>query len=184
MSQIRPVLSMLTAFVVRSALAILVIAVALALTFGRKASPDDRTGPAREGRATVSDDGETVHVTLDTEKADTSTRLLLHGAGGREVAELHIYPNGMFTVEAGRSEPSRFVVYRGPSGLIAMCVVSGPRALEIQSRADGSAEVKFQDAAGKTVHAARVDAGGDFFSNSDPDHLGGVDPCDDANRWN
>ena len=134
--------------------------VALALFHGEGASDDDRTLPMRTGRAFVSEDGEIVHVALNFEQAAASRTVVLHGAGGRELAKFRVLANGSFALEPGESDSVRFLVHRRASGSVGMGVVTSRGGLDLDAQADGSAEILCKDADGNVKRSIRVDAEG------------------------
>ena len=167
MPRARFALSVMMALVSPHALAILGAAVALALTYRGEAGPDDRAGPARAGRAIVSDDGGTVHVTLGVADADTSTKLVVHGPDGADLVRFLMYQNGAFTVEPTGSDSAPFIVRRDSARSVQMGMGNSRGNFALLARTDGSVDMGVTNRVGKQVHGVRVTAEGDVLPHED-----------------
>jgi hypothetical protein len=162
MPYLRSVLSIITTLVGPLALAILGAVVALALTYRGESTPDRSATGARSGRAFLSNDGETIHVAVDVAKADASTTLVIQGPGGRNLARLHVYRDGVFTLEPTGSDSPRFVIHRETSGLVSLGARSGRARFVLHFPTDGSANIRFDDADGKLTPGVSIDARSDI----------------------
>ena len=141
MLHVRPVLSAITTLVGPIALMILGAAIALALIGGGESGPDDPAGPKRQGRATVVNDGVTVHATLDIAVADTSTALVVHGPGGEALARFVVGRSRLFSFEATALDPIGFVIRRGMDRSVQMGLANGRSLFDFHALGDGSASI-------------------------------------------
>jgi hypothetical protein len=148
-------------------LAILGAAVALALTYRGEAGPDDRAGPARAGQAIVSDDGETVHVTLGVADADISTKVVVHGPDGEDLVRFLMYQNGAFTVEPTRLDFVRFIVRRDSARSVQMGLGNSRADFALIAQPDGSVDMGVRNRVGEKVSCLRVTAEGDVHPHED-----------------
>jgi hypothetical protein len=167
MSQIRSVLSMIMMTLVGPIFLMLLGAVgALALFHGEGASRDDRAVLTQAKGATVSDDGETIHVAVEVEEGKASKTMLLHGPGGRDLVRFHVYRDGEFSLEPPSTDPFGLVIHRESSGRVGMGMALGRGRFLVDVRPDGSAEILFKNAGGKIVHDMFVDAEGRILSHA------------------
>jgi hypothetical protein len=158
----RPVLSATMTLVGPFALMILGATIALALFGGGESGPDDPTVPKRQGRATVVDDGETVHVTLDIAKADPTTSLMVHGAGGEALAKFVVSRGRLFSFEATALDPVGFVVRRGMDRSVQMGLANGNSLFDFHVLNDGTTNLDIfsKNLPDKSSIGLGVDAGG------------------------
>jgi hypothetical protein len=149
------------------AMAILGAAIALALTHGREAGPEDRAVPVRAGPVSVSENDGSVHVTLCVAEGEATKKLVVHGADGIELATFLASRYGSYTLESPASGAVRFVVYRDKSGFVDLGVRSGRAGFVFQARTDGSADILFKDAARIPVYGVRLTPEGDILPHKD-----------------
>jgi hypothetical protein len=171
MSYVRSVLSTTIAIVTPLALMLVGAVISFALFHGEGASQDKQTVPTHSRRTVAGDDSKFVHVALEIEEGEASKTMLIHGARGRELATFHVYRDGMFTLEPTASDPFGFTVHREESGASTMGVSAGQGHLLLKVRTDGSAEILFKLADGRTMHELRVDAEGVISSRPAPDRV-------------
>src|SRR5262245_49589419 len=82
-------------------MSVLGAAITLALIYGGESDPGSKPGSARAGRATVSDDGEAVHVTVRVPSdGGPSTRVVVRDEDGKGLVDLKVYRDGRFIVES------------------------------------------------------------------------------------
>jgi hypothetical protein len=141
--------------------------VALALFLGEGAGHDGRAVPTHARRASLSDDGEIIHVALEVDERMPSNTMLVHGPGGRELARFHVYGDGRFNFEPKMTGPFGFVVHRQASGTVVIGLAKGRAHLELQSGADGPAEIVLRDAGGKILQKKLVGENGFDLSHFD-----------------
>ena len=93
-----------------------------------------------------------------TLEGEASTTLALEGHGGGELARFVLFRTGALSL--GREEPEahRLIVYRVTDRSLSVGVSSTPRVPRVDARADGSAELRVEDAerAGTAQHLVRV----------------------------
>jgi hypothetical protein len=160
-------LSVAMALVSPFAVLIVGVAIVLAMTNGEGASPSDQAGLARAGRATVSDDGECAHVTVDVAAADLSTSLLVHGKGGEVLAKLLVYRDGVFTLEAPQSDPVRFLIHRSDTRSVQLAVNNSRANFALHAQAVGSTRVIVTDGSDNPMHGLTVNADGNLRTRDD-----------------
>jgi hypothetical protein len=95
-------------------------ATTLALIYGGESGPELKSGFARAGRATVSDDSDTIHLTLDVPKPGEYTHAVVRDADHKELVILNVFRDGKYTVESAPLGPVRFYVQGFPSKALYM----------------------------------------------------------------
>src|SRR5262245_23774943 len=73
-------------------------AITLALIYGGESDGGLKSGSARAGRATVSDDGEAVQVTVRVKTDDPSTHVVVRDEVGKELFGFNLFRGGYFNV--------------------------------------------------------------------------------------
>src|SRR5262245_57593207 len=96
-------------------MALLGAAITLALIYGGQPDGDRMAGSARAGRATVSDDSDTIHLTLGVPKPGEFTHVVVRDADLKELVILDVFRDGKYSVESAPLGPVRFYVHEFPS---------------------------------------------------------------------
>jgi hypothetical protein len=132
------------------------------------ADPDNWPSTAAVGRADVSDDGDTVRLTLKVDKDDVSTPLVIHRANGSVLAKCNVDHHGVFDFQSNASDPVQFLGTKYRTGQIKLGVGNGRATFTIDFRPDGSAELAVRDGRDASVSRMRVTAEGQFLSGDVP----------------
>jgi hypothetical protein len=151
-------------------MSVLGAAITLALIYGGEADPGLKPGSARAGRATVSDDGEAVHVTVCVPSDDPLTRVVVRDEGGKDLVDLKVYRDGHFNVESGPLAPVRFDVWRFATDAVGVYAgtTNNPVEFTLDTKPDGPSDVMFKDTARQSTYRVQVTAEGEVI----PDELG------------
>jgi hypothetical protein len=145
-------------------------AITLALIYGGESVPGSKSGSARAGRATVSDDGEAVRVTVRVPSDDPLTRVVVRDEGGKGLVDLKVYRDGRFIVESGPLAPVRFDVWRFATDAVSVYAgtSNSPVEFTLDARPDGPSDVMVKDTARQSTYRVQVTAEGEVI----PDELG------------
>ncbi len=170
MARIRAALSMIMMTLVGPLSLMLPGVVALALYHGDGTGRDGRAVPTHARGASLSDDGEIIHVALEVDERKVSNTMLVHGPGGRDLARFHLYRDGGVTLES-TSDPLGFVLHRKASGTVVVVLARGRERLDLQSGTDGPAEIDFKDAGGRILQKMLVGENGFDLSYLNPDRV-------------
>ena len=160
MSQIRSATATIASLLGPFAMMLLGAVISASLFRAGEPGKDDRALPPHVGRAFLGEDGEAVHVALSVGPGSTMRNLVLQTPEGRELATLHVSRDGAFSVEPSATGRSRFVLHRRTSGSVDLGWLCGERALGLDTRTDGTADLYRKDARGKMAHVAHLDENG------------------------
>lgn len=152
-----------------TALLLAAFALTLAWCQGESSPPHEPPQPARAGRVSASDDGRGARVRVGIAAGELSTRLILEGPGGDELASFVVWRTGEFTYQLGQSDPLRLVVHRSADRSFRVGGRSNPHVCyRLTALPDGSADFHLEDAAGNHVHPVRVSPGGRVTEHGGP----------------
>jgi hypothetical protein len=136
--------------------------VTFALVRGGERDEATRPGSASAGRASVSDDGETVDVTVGVPGADNMTHVVLRDADRNELVVLNLYREGAFNLESVSSDPVRFDVRRSSSRSVRLYAgpIGRPYELTFIASPNGPSEFSVTDASKQSLRTVCVDTAG------------------------
>jgi hypothetical protein len=148
-------------------------ATTLALIYGGESGPELKSGSARAGRATASDDGEAVRLTVRVATDDPSTHVVVRDEGGKELFDFNLFRDGHFNVESAPMAPVRFDVWRFASSAVSLYSgkTNGPVAFSLDARPDGRSAVMVKDTARRLTYEVHVTAGGEVIPDEMARHL-------------
>ena len=142
-------------------------ATTLALIYGGESGPELKSGSARAGRATVSDDSDTIHLTLDVPKPGEYTHAVVRDADLKELVILNVFHDGKYTVESAPLGPVRFYVHEFPSKALHMgaSTISGRADFSVHLRPDSPSDLVINDILKYSSSGMRVTRGGDVVQD-------------------
>jgi hypothetical protein len=139
---------------------ILGAAITLALIYGGEPDGGLKSGSARAGRATVSDDGDAVQVTVRVKTDDPSTHVVVRDEDGKELFLFNLFRDRHFNVESAPMAPVRFDVIRFASSAVSVYAgkTNGPVAFSLDLKPEVPSEVVVDDTARMSKYGVRVTA--------------------------
>jgi hypothetical protein len=148
-------------------MALLGAAITLALLYGGQPDGNRMASSARAGRATVSDDSDTIHLTLDVPKSGEPTHVVVRGADLKELVILDVFRDGKYSVESAPLGPVRFYVHEFPSKALRMgaSTISGRAGFTLDLRPDGPSDLVISDLLKYSSFDVRVTGGGDVVQD-------------------
>jgi hypothetical protein len=136
---------------------------------------DEATGPgsASAGRASVSDNGETVDVTVGLLEADNITHVVLRDADRNELVVFNLYREGEFNLESVSSDPVRFDVRRSSSRSVRLYAgpIGCPYELTFNASPNGPSEFSVKDASKQSLRTVCADTAGRVTRDEEERHL-------------
>jgi hypothetical protein len=146
-------------------MALLGAAITLALIYGGQPDGDRMAGGARAGRATVSDNSDTIHLTLGAPKPGEHTHVVVRDADHKELVILNVFRDGKYSVESAPLGPVRFYVHEFPSRALYMgaSTISGRAGFSLNLRPDGPSDLVINDLLKYSSFGVRFTGDGDVI---------------------